>query len=229
MPSSTRSNKESQLIFSPDPASLERTIRKEERSLLTDNNTSVSLYSAQPPSDQTPVPSTNSRSPLSIDNTKLPSTDTLHPTSIDIPSQTSIDTEPRDMVATLILVRNNNGDLHDQQGHLHNAVGQRIDAQGAAIPEPDATTTERSEVNERANPTQKPLPGELNRYAGQLAGELNHHAGQLAGELNRRVVALARRTQPPRRSARRRTEPSRGCVCRRVQPSCESAHPAGST
>ncbi|KAF3567171.1 hypothetical protein DY000_02016478 [Brassica cretica] len=44
---------------------------------------------------------------------------------------------------------------------------------------------ERSEVNERANPAQKPLAGELNRHAGQLAGELNHHAGQLAGELNR--------------------------------------------
>ncbi|KAF2539227.1 hypothetical protein F2Q68_00021190 [Brassica cretica] len=88
MSSCTRSNKESQLIFSPDPASLECTIRKEARSLSTDNNTSVSLDSVQPPSTQTPVPSTNSRSPLSIDNTKLPSTDTLHLTSIDIPSRT---------------------------------------------------------------------------------------------------------------------------------------------
>ncbi|KAF3600860.1 hypothetical protein F2Q69_00034982 [Brassica cretica] len=86
MPSSTRSNKESQLIFSPDPASLERTIHKEARSLSTDNNTSVSLDSAQPPSTHTPVPSTDSRSPLSIDNTNLPSTDTLHPKSIGIPS-----------------------------------------------------------------------------------------------------------------------------------------------
>ncbi|KAF3532442.1 hypothetical protein DY000_02039709 [Brassica cretica] len=115
MPSSTRSHKESQLIFSPDPASLERTIRKEALSLSTDNNTSDS---AQPPSPQTPVPSTDSRSPLSIDNTNLPSTDTLHPKSIDIPSRTSIDTEPRYMVAPLILVRDNNGDLHDQEGHL---------------------------------------------------------------------------------------------------------------
>ncbi|KAF3515389.1 hypothetical protein F2Q69_00005869 [Brassica cretica] len=62
---------------------------------------------------------------------------------------------------------------------------------------------ERSEVNERANPAQKPLAGELNRHTGQLAGELNHHAGQLAGELNRRVVALALQAQPSRRSARR--------------------------
>ncbi|KAF3550188.1 hypothetical protein DY000_02007288 [Brassica cretica] len=123
MPSSTRSNKESQLIFSPDPACLEHMIRKEVHSLSTENNTSVSLDSAQPPSTQTPVSSTNSRSPLSIDNTNLPSTDTLHPTSIDIPSRTSIDTEPRDMVAPLILVRDNNGDLHDQEGHLRNAAG----------------------------------------------------------------------------------------------------------
>ncbi|KAF3567842.1 hypothetical protein DY000_02016285 [Brassica cretica] len=42
-----------------------------------------------------------------------PSTDIIHPTSIDIPSRTSVDTEPRDMVAPLILVRDNNGDLHD--------------------------------------------------------------------------------------------------------------------
>ncbi|KAF2570810.1 hypothetical protein F2Q70_00003845 [Brassica cretica] len=122
MPSSTRSNKESQLIFSPDPASWERTIRKEASSVSTNNNTSVSLNSAQPPSTQTPVLSTDSRSPLSINNTNLPSTDTLNPTSIDIPSRTSIDTEPRDMVAPLILVRDNNGDLPDQEGHLRNAA-----------------------------------------------------------------------------------------------------------
>ncbi|KAF2603303.1 hypothetical protein F2Q70_00026223 [Brassica cretica] len=94
MLSSTRSNKESQLIFSPDPVNLERTIRKEASSLSTDNNSSVSLDSAQPSSTQTPVLSTNSRSPLSIDNTNFLSTDTLHPTSIDIPSRTSIDAEP---------------------------------------------------------------------------------------------------------------------------------------
>ena len=39
------------------------------------------------------------------------------------------------MVAPWILVRDNNEDLHDQEGHLRNATGQRIDAQGAAIPE----------------------------------------------------------------------------------------------
>ncbi|KAF2581621.1 hypothetical protein F2Q68_00004853 [Brassica cretica] len=75
--------------------------------------------------DPSQVPLTDSRLPLSIDNTNLPSTDTLHPTSIDIPSRTSIDTEPRDMVAPLILVRDNNGDLHDQEGHLRNASEHR--------------------------------------------------------------------------------------------------------
>ena len=41
------------------------------------------------------------------------------------------------MVATLILVRDDRGNLHDQEGDLRNAAGQRIDDQGAAIPESD--------------------------------------------------------------------------------------------
>ena len=165
MPSSTRSNKESQLIFSPDPASLERTIRKEARFLSTDNNISVSLDYAQPPSTQTPVPSTDSHSPLSIDNTNLPSTDTLHPTSIDIPSRTLIDTEPREMVAPLILVRDNNWDLHNQEGHLRNAPGQRIDVQGAEIPAPDATTTGTTlPVDEAAQPRTLADYNRIDRY-----------------------------------------------------------------
>ncbi|WZZ63488.1 hypothetical protein YC2023_074858 [Brassica napus] len=42
-------------------------------------------------------------------------------------------------VATLILVRDERGNLYDQEGHMRNAIGQRIDAQGAAIPESEAT------------------------------------------------------------------------------------------
>ncbi|KAF3526911.1 hypothetical protein F2Q69_00047539 [Brassica cretica] len=141
MPSSTRSNKETQLLFSPDPASLERSIRKEARSSSIDNNTCSSLNFVQLPSTQTLVPSTDTRPTPSTEDTHLPSTDVVHPTSIDTPSQTSIDTEPRDMVAILILVRDDNGDLHDQEGHLRNAAGQRIDAQGASIPESDANAT----------------------------------------------------------------------------------------
>ncbi|KAF3594857.1 hypothetical protein DY000_02021618 [Brassica cretica] len=144
MPSSTRSNKETQLLFSPDPASLECSIRKETRSSSTDNNTCVSLDSAQPPSTQILVPSTDTRSPLSTDNTHLPSTNILHPTSIDTPSRITIDTEPRDMVAPLILVRDNNGDLHDQEGHLRNAAGvTSTKIHSTRNPTTTATTTTR--------------------------------------------------------------------------------------
>ncbi|KAF3497806.1 hypothetical protein DY000_02053746 [Brassica cretica] len=113
MPSSTRSNKEIQLLFSLDPASLERSIHKGKRSSSIGNNTCSSLDSRQPPSTQTPVSSTDTRLPPSAEDT-LPSTDIFHPTSID--------TEPRDMVAILILVRDEKGDLHDQEGHLRNAA-----------------------------------------------------------------------------------------------------------
>ncbi|KAF2610314.1 hypothetical protein F2Q70_00012506 [Brassica cretica] len=126
MPNSTRSNKETKLLFSPDPASLERSIRKEARSSSIDNNTCSSLDFFQPPSSQTLVPSTDTRSPPSTEDTHLPSTDIVHPTSIDTPSQTSINTELRDKVVTLILVRDDNGDLHDQNGHLRNAAEHRL-------------------------------------------------------------------------------------------------------
>ncbi|KAF3511176.1 hypothetical protein F2Q69_00008799 [Brassica cretica] len=96
MASSTRRNKETQLLFSPDPTSLERSIRKEARSSSIDNTTCSSIDFCQPPSTQTLVPSTDTRSPLSNEDTHLLSTDIFH--------LTSIDTEPRDMVATLILV-----------------------------------------------------------------------------------------------------------------------------
>ncbi|KAF2534329.1 hypothetical protein F2Q70_00031135 [Brassica cretica] len=124
MPSSTRSNKETQLLFSSDPTSLERPIRKGIRSSSIDNNTCSSLDFRQPPSTQTPVLSTNTRSRPSTEDILLPSTDIFHPTSIDTSVRTSIDTEPRHMVATLILVRDEKGDLHDQEGHLRNAAEQ---------------------------------------------------------------------------------------------------------
>ncbi|KAF3519668.1 hypothetical protein DY000_02060129 [Brassica cretica] len=110
MPSSTRSNKETQLIFSSDPASLERSIRKGRRSSSIDNNNSSSLDSCQPPSTQTSVLSTDTRSSPSTEDTLFSSTDIFHPTSIDTP-----------------------------EGHPRNAAGQRIDAQRAAISETDAT------------------------------------------------------------------------------------------
>ncbi|KAF2587767.1 hypothetical protein F2Q70_00038932 [Brassica cretica] len=121
MPNSTRSNKETQLLFSSVPTSLERSIRKERRSSSIDNNTNLLLDSYQPPSTHTPFLSLDTHSPPSTKAT-LSSTDIFHPTSINISVRTSIDTEPRDMVATLILVRDDNGDLHDHEGHLRNAA-----------------------------------------------------------------------------------------------------------
>ncbi|KAF2553531.1 hypothetical protein F2Q68_00033947 [Brassica cretica] len=57
------------------------------------------------------------------------------------------------MVAILILVHDERGDRHDQEGHLHIEAGQRIDAQGAAIPEPDTYAIGTTlPVNEAARP-----------------------------------------------------------------------------
>ncbi|KAF3554333.1 hypothetical protein F2Q69_00012636 [Brassica cretica] len=176
MPSSTRSNKETQLLFSPDPASLERSIRKEARSSSTDNHTRSSIDFVQPPS-------TDTRSPPTTEDIHLPSTDIIHPTSIDTSSQTSIDTEPRDMVATLILVRDDIGDLDFQQGHLRNAAGQRIDAQGAAILESDANATGATlPVYEAARP----------KTLADYCGNQNSHCRFLFKLGNDRALAQAR-------------------------------------
>ncbi|KAF3596419.1 hypothetical protein DY000_02021565 [Brassica cretica] len=121
MPGSARSNKETQLLFSSNPASLERSIHKGRRSSSIDSYTCSSIDTRQPPSTHTPISSTDTRSPPSTEAT-LPSTDISHPTSIDTSSRTSIDTEPRDMVATLVLVRDENGDLHDQEGHMQSVA-----------------------------------------------------------------------------------------------------------
>ncbi|KAF3527632.1 hypothetical protein DY000_02039562 [Brassica cretica] len=121
MPINTGSNKKNKLIFSSDPVSLERSIRKGIRSSSIDNNTSSSLNFRQPLLTQTPVSLTDTRSPPSTEDT-LSSTDIFHPTSIDTSVRTSIDTKTRDMVATLILVREEKGDIRDQEGHLRNAA-----------------------------------------------------------------------------------------------------------
>ena len=42
------------------------------------------------------------------------------------------------MVATIVLIQEAIGNMHDQDGHLRNAVGQKIDDQGAVIPDTDA-------------------------------------------------------------------------------------------
>ena len=69
------------------------------------------------------------------------------------------------MVVPLILVRDNNGDLHDQEGHLRNAAGHRLYAQGAAIPELDPTTTCTTlPVDEAAQPKTLADYNRLDRY-----------------------------------------------------------------
>ncbi|KAF3594912.1 hypothetical protein DY000_02021362 [Brassica cretica] len=84
MLSSTRSNKETQLLFSPDPRSLERSICKEARSSSIDNNTCSPLDFVQPPSTHTLVPSIDTRRHSS-------SIDQHRPSDIDRYSSPDID------------------------------------------------------------------------------------------------------------------------------------------
>ncbi|KAF3607888.1 hypothetical protein DY000_02047660 [Brassica cretica] len=72
MPSSTRSNKDKHLLFSDDPAHLERSIRKDQRS------TSIDAAAF-----------------TSTDSHTQPSTDTRPSSSTDLHRSTSIDTTPR--------------------------------------------------------------------------------------------------------------------------------------
>ncbi|KAF3509960.1 hypothetical protein F2Q69_00006576 [Brassica cretica] len=59
-----------------------------------------------------------------------PSTDSCTLPTIDTSVQTSIDIRPRDMVVTLILERDENGDLHDQEGHpAIRGLGIRVDTE----------------------------------------------------------------------------------------------------
>ncbi|KAF2559498.1 hypothetical protein F2Q68_00016235 [Brassica cretica] len=117
MPNSTRSNKEQTLLFS-DLARLEPSICKQKHTASINNNTCLSTDTCLPPSTET----------------TLPSTDTSHPTSTDTSHRTSIDIEPRDMVATIVLIQDATGNLYDQEGHLRNAAGQKTDDQGGCNP-----------------------------------------------------------------------------------------------
>ncbi|KAF3577213.1 hypothetical protein DY000_02030859 [Brassica cretica] len=104
MPSSTRRNKDKRLLFSEDPAHLERTICNDQRFTLID---AIAFTST----DSCTQPSTDTRPSSPID---------LHrSTSIDTTSRTSIDHQSRNMVAIVILRHDENGDMYDQDGHLH--------------------------------------------------------------------------------------------------------------
>ncbi|KAG5388303.1 hypothetical protein IGI04_007418 [Brassica rapa subsp. trilocularis] len=125
MPISTISSKEELLFFS-DPTSLERSIRKEKHTSSIDTTSTTSI---------------DTTFTTSIDTTSTTSIDTSDRATIDSSTRTSIDTNPRaDIVATLVLQRDENGDLHDPGGHQCNAAGQKIDGQGTAILEPFAAT-----------------------------------------------------------------------------------------
>ncbi|KAF2560022.1 hypothetical protein F2Q68_00015431 [Brassica cretica] len=124
MPSGTRSNKEKDLLFSDDPAHLERTIGRGQHSTSLDATTSSSI-------DTHNQPSTDTRPSSSIDPNRS--------TTIDTTPCTSIDTGSSKMVNIIILTQDENGNLYDHAGHLRNATGQKIDAQGTVIPDADAT------------------------------------------------------------------------------------------
>ncbi|WZY93433.1 hypothetical protein YC2023_065762 [Brassica napus] len=129
MPSTTRRNKEQTLLFS-DPARLERSICKEKRTASIDNNIRTSTDTRLPPSTET----------------TLPSTAHTHPTH----STSNID--PRDMVATTVLIQDATGNLHDQEDHLRNAACQKIDDQGDVIHDTDTDITAAQAVEEAARP-----------------------------------------------------------------------------
>ncbi|KAF3486885.1 hypothetical protein F2Q69_00053025 [Brassica cretica] len=59
-----------------------------------------------------------------------PTPDLHRSTSTDSAPRTSIDPHSRSMVAIVILRQDENGSLYDQDGHLRNATGQKLDAQG---------------------------------------------------------------------------------------------------
>ncbi|KAF3537877.1 hypothetical protein F2Q69_00021613 [Brassica cretica] len=124
MPSSIRSNKEKHLLFSEDPAHLERTIHKGQRS--------TSL-------DASAVTSTDSRTNPSTDTRPSSSTDIPRSTSIDPTPLTSIDPQSQNMVATVILRHDENGDLNEGWSSFNRINALRPPPKPLANP-PEATT-----------------------------------------------------------------------------------------
>ncbi|KAF2590373.1 hypothetical protein F2Q70_00038761 [Brassica cretica] len=52
------------------------------------------------------------------------------------------------MVTTLVMFQDVNGDLHDLDGHMRNAAGQRLDDQEAVIPDHDITNQQKVSIDE---------------------------------------------------------------------------------
>ncbi|KAF2587358.1 hypothetical protein F2Q70_00035798 [Brassica cretica] len=104
--SSTRSNKETQLLLSSDPICKLETLDPQRKTLLIDRHSPTTV---NPDTD-----SVDRHSPTTVDRS-YSSVNRYLPSDIDryfIPK----------MVATLVLVRDENGDLHDHEGHLRNAA-----------------------------------------------------------------------------------------------------------
>ena len=69
------------------------------------------------------------------------------------------------MIATLVLQRGENGDLHDPGGHLCNAAGQNIDGQGTAILEPSAAAEDKVPLQRSLADLTRPSQFYTNRSA----------------------------------------------------------------
>ncbi|CAN6989887.1 unnamed protein product [Brassica rapa subsp. trilocularis] len=148
MPSGTRSNKEKDLLFPDDPAHLERTIRRGQRSTSLDATTSSSI-------DTHNQPSTDTRPSSSIDPNRS--------TTIDTTPRTSIDTVSSKMVNIIILTQHENGNLYDQAGHLRAAQPVDEDARSKPLADynrPDEYYSNRSAIrlpeNQKQNFELKP-------------------------------------------------------------------------
>ncbi|KAG5384370.1 hypothetical protein IGI04_035840 [Brassica rapa subsp. trilocularis] len=94
-------------LLANDPAHLERTIRRGQRSTSLDATTLTSI-------DTHNQPSTDTRPSSSMDPNRL--------TTIDTIPRTSIDTVSSKMVNIIILTQDESGSLYDQAGHLRNAT-----------------------------------------------------------------------------------------------------------
>ncbi|KAF3560052.1 hypothetical protein F2Q69_00015819 [Brassica cretica] len=149
MPSSTRSNEDKHLLFSEDPAHLERTIHKDQRSTLL---------------DAAAFTSTDSYTQPSTDTRPSSSTDLHRSTLIDTTLRTSIDHQSRNMVTIVILRQDENENLHDQDGHMRNVTGQKLDAQGNTMTKIDGwitLTIDRSHLLNRLRSVVQPPPEPL--------------------------------------------------------------------
>ncbi|KAG5393319.1 hypothetical protein IGI04_023282 [Brassica rapa subsp. trilocularis] len=169
MPSGTRSNKEKDLLFSDDPAHLECTIRRGQRSASLDATTSSSI-------DTHNQPSTDTRPSSSIDPNRL--------TTINTTPRTSIDTVSSKMVNIIILTQDENGNLYDQDGHLRNATGQKIDAQGTVVPDANATGAAQPEFTAKHPHPPSPFYDKINRPVKPTIDRQNSNESTVTDDRN---------------------------------------------